>query len=235
MKINVKIPKKINIGGIKTGTPPYTLPIASADTLGGIKVGENLTITEDGTLNAQAGGSGGVSLNIGSIYITSTNENPSLRLGGEWELIDKHFKEWSYYSSDVKEIAEYVTPSNNATPYAFGIIRSEHSVYIRYYFRNVFALNEQKVSIGTLKFEKFGINNGLYFGIYDISAGSEEGIALMNISSSTGEMYCSDVVVKGNIDYIPTNTQIRFEVEARTPVKYMLDEHCDKFFWKKIA
>lgn len=30
------------------------LPIASATTLGGIKVGENLNITEDGTLNAQA-------------------------------------------------------------------------------------------------------------------------------------------------------------------------------------
>lgn len=33
----------------------YDLPVASADTLGGIKVGQNLTIEEDGTLNAQAG------------------------------------------------------------------------------------------------------------------------------------------------------------------------------------
>lgn len=32
----------------------YTLPKASADVLGGVKVGENLNITEDGTLNAQA-------------------------------------------------------------------------------------------------------------------------------------------------------------------------------------
>lgn len=54
MKINVKIPRKINIGEIKTGTPPYKLPIASKDTLGGIKVGQNLTIDEDGTLNAKA-------------------------------------------------------------------------------------------------------------------------------------------------------------------------------------
>ena len=35
---------------------PYTLPIASATTLGGIKVGNNLTIRADGTLDAQAGG-----------------------------------------------------------------------------------------------------------------------------------------------------------------------------------
>ena len=33
----------------------YMLPTASADALGGIKIGENLTIAEDGTLSAQTG------------------------------------------------------------------------------------------------------------------------------------------------------------------------------------
>ena len=74
MKINVKIPNKINIGEIKTGTPPYTLPIASADTLGGIKVGANLTIEADGTLNAQAGGSS-ESNNIGTYALINNSEN----------------------------------------------------------------------------------------------------------------------------------------------------------------
>ena len=37
----------------------YTLPIASADTLGGIKVGANLSIDQDGVLSATGGGSGG--------------------------------------------------------------------------------------------------------------------------------------------------------------------------------
>ena len=36
----------------------YSLPIASSTILGGIKVGANLEITEDGVLNAQAGGGG---------------------------------------------------------------------------------------------------------------------------------------------------------------------------------
>lgn len=35
---------------------PYVLPVASASRLGGIKVGNNLTIRPDGTLDAQAGG-----------------------------------------------------------------------------------------------------------------------------------------------------------------------------------
>ena len=49
---------KTATGIVITGTASqYTLPIASATTLGGIKVGENLTIDENGTLNA-TGGSG---------------------------------------------------------------------------------------------------------------------------------------------------------------------------------
>ena len=38
-------------------TDTYQLPIATATVLGGIKVGENLTITEDGVLSATGGGS----------------------------------------------------------------------------------------------------------------------------------------------------------------------------------
>lgn len=43
------------INGVDTGISAtvYTLPIASAETLGGIKVGENLNITADGVLNAE--------------------------------------------------------------------------------------------------------------------------------------------------------------------------------------
>ena len=50
--------EKIEIEEENYSGKPYTLPIASKDVLGGIKVGNNLTIDEDGTLNAQAEGSG---------------------------------------------------------------------------------------------------------------------------------------------------------------------------------
>lgn len=39
--------------------PEYTLPVASTTTLGGVKVGANLTITPEGVLNATGGGGGG--------------------------------------------------------------------------------------------------------------------------------------------------------------------------------
>ena len=41
------------------GGGSYTLPVASANTLGGVKVGSGLEITNDGTLSASGGGGGG--------------------------------------------------------------------------------------------------------------------------------------------------------------------------------
>ena len=45
-----------NMVAYTTGASTENYPIASKDALGMIKIGENLTITEDGTLNAKAGG-----------------------------------------------------------------------------------------------------------------------------------------------------------------------------------
>ena len=45
-----------NMIAYATGASTENYPIASKDALGMIKIGENLTITEDGTLNAKAGG-----------------------------------------------------------------------------------------------------------------------------------------------------------------------------------
>lgn len=60
------------IDSIKDGTD---LPIASVERLGAIKVGANLTITEDGTLNATGGGDGGGSETVtGGVGISVTRE-----------------------------------------------------------------------------------------------------------------------------------------------------------------
>lgn len=49
----------VNKKYLDSHSPEYTLPVASATTLGGVKVGANLTITPDGVLNATGGGGGG--------------------------------------------------------------------------------------------------------------------------------------------------------------------------------
>ncbi len=51
----------------------YTLPIATNETLGGIKVGENLSIDENGVLSSTGGGGENITIIDGNIY---TQDNP---------------------------------------------------------------------------------------------------------------------------------------------------------------
>lgn len=54
---NVTIEETTDGVKINSTDTKYTLPVASSTTLGGIKVGDNLSIAEDGTLSATSGGS----------------------------------------------------------------------------------------------------------------------------------------------------------------------------------
>lgn len=48
-----------NIGSVTGGGGSYTLPVASASVLGGVKIGQGISIDQDGAISAQGGGSGG--------------------------------------------------------------------------------------------------------------------------------------------------------------------------------
>ena len=88
------------IGDTDTGKPAsgsggglVELPVATADTLGGIKVGEGLEITEDGVLNALGGGSSssGDAAPVGSIISfmgTTAPENYLVCDGAELNIAD---------------------------------------------------------------------------------------------------------------------------------------------------
>lgn len=60
----------------KTATGGYELPIASASTLGGVKVGEGLEISEAGVLSASGGGGGSVTILTADDYNYPEN-NPT--------------------------------------------------------------------------------------------------------------------------------------------------------------
>lgn len=62
----------VTLGGISLGVGGGGLPIATTTSLGVIKVGENLTILPDGTLNATGGGGGTVSDTFNTIKVTGS-------------------------------------------------------------------------------------------------------------------------------------------------------------------
>ena len=67
----------------KFGTP-YSLPPATADQLGGVKVGSGLTVDSDGRLSAD---SALAAYPVGSIYQSADPTSPAALFGGSWEEI----------------------------------------------------------------------------------------------------------------------------------------------------
>lgn len=62
------------------------LPIATATTLGGVKVGSGLTVDADGTLHL-AGGTAPDPYPVGSIFQTVSTTSPAALFGGTWQEI----------------------------------------------------------------------------------------------------------------------------------------------------
>lgn len=62
------------------------LPVATATTLGGVKVGSGLTVDADGTLHL-AGGTAPDPYPVGSIYQSTNPTSPAALFGGSWEEI----------------------------------------------------------------------------------------------------------------------------------------------------
>ena len=60
------------------------LPVATATTLGGVKVGSGLTVDADGTLSAD---STLAAYPVGSIFQTVSTTSPAALFGGSWEVI----------------------------------------------------------------------------------------------------------------------------------------------------
>ena len=95
------------IDGLNNSSSITELPIASAETLGGIKVGKNLSITEDGTLNAEAS-SGSSQVVYGGIDMTNViYELTSSVDGTEWVATE-----------DCYFIGELVGGNNNGSNFA---------------------------------------------------------------------------------------------------------------------
>ena len=75
----------------------YILPAATADTIGGVKIGSGLNVTEDGTLSSDAYTKAEINallqnLNIcpfevGDVLHTTSSVSPAARFGGTWEQI----------------------------------------------------------------------------------------------------------------------------------------------------
>ena len=167
---------------------------------------------------------------IGDVLITSTNvgvEEMATRHGGEWELIDKGFK-------SATGTKGYTLNTTNCTEITqFHWTRSGHSITINIRFTNKVQIADTALTMFTIKYETLGITRMLYhyYGVFWSDAAKCAGF--FNLNSTSGVFNTVDIIPDNYISAgrDDNSTAISFNV----PMEYMLDEACDKFYWKRVA
>ena len=81
--------ERSKLASVERGANAYTLPKASTDVLGGVKVDGSTIVSVDGVISAHVGGddSGRVAFPIGYVVMNTTGVDPSVDFGGTWRQL----------------------------------------------------------------------------------------------------------------------------------------------------
>lgn len=168
---------------------------------------------------------------VGSICIRETKVDPINTLGGVWTLVDKEFTSLSH--DDKTNI--YFTPNTNVVSACqFRVSRSGHNITIKLYLTLLesVSITDGNINLGTFNYESLGIskfptNRSFPVGYSD----GGNSIMMGYINSDTGNLDIVDIVGAESI----TNTTIYFDFTETITSTYMLNDACNKFYWKRKA
>lgn len=81
--------ERSKLASVEQGANAYTLPKASTDVLGGVRVDGSSIVSVDGVISAHVGGgaSGRVVFPVGYVVMNTTGVNPSVDFGGTWRQL----------------------------------------------------------------------------------------------------------------------------------------------------
>lgn len=166
---------------------------------------------------------------IGSVYISSTNTNPSELFGGTWELIDKEFENYTG-SSDM-----FTHNTTNCSSSRSWITRAGHTITLEIHFTYKVALGDTTVTMGSLNFNKVGVSEWPHTSYSPGFNDNANALFQMNLSTS-GVLNYVDYVHKSSTNEVAVQTEeTKWEYTCAIPYNYMLDSFCDKFYWKRTA
>ena len=172
---------------------------------------------------------------IGSIWTGSSNINPSTLFGGEWELFDKEFASANGSLDNNNDIISYNGTQSNGLFF----VRVGHTLRIRMKLITGVEIDDngaELIKIADIK--TLGINAFAY-NYYDVIATSDSGNALLIVSfNADGLISVGDVIEKFPTDskhILDAGKTIYFDMTIPIRTQDMLDEVCDKFYWRRIG
>lgn len=160
---------------------------------------------------------------VGSIYITSTNQAPEL--SGAWELFDKEF-------SSTSSINGGFNVSSSATDNGCSYSRAGHSINIVLNLSGNTDIDDVAVVLGNFDFNELGITR--FNHTFRPLAHTDSGNAAVGlyINYSSGELQTLDIYGE---ESIAAGSTFYTLISIIVSKDYMLDEACDKFYWKRIS
>lgn len=171
---------------------------------------------------------------IGTVIITSSNTNPSIYYGGTWELIDKEFKK-SYGNFITTEASsQMILESTNVTILQSAFERSGHTVTIRALMQTLVDLNDGNITLFKLNLEKIGISSLGYALRVPLLSDGGNGLIMGSVNGD-GTVTSTDVIMKNASGTLPIGAEPWFTFVKSIRSDYMLDEACDKFYWKRTG
>ncbi len=169
---------------------------------------------------------------IGSIYCSSINTDPSEIYGGTWELIDKGFK------NETTVITQQAT--ENLSAFEIASIRASNTIRFRFALTTSKEIGDSTVDLGTVNLAQHGLTDdgsGFFpYGVFGGVAMSDSGYGTVLLYfTSEGILQTRDCIMGDGSHILPANSPFYFNVTLPVKPSQMLDEFCDKFYWKRTA
>ncbi len=190
---------------------------------------------------------------VGSVWIGNKDDNgnlinPSEIFGGTWELFDKGFiSKRIYLQESIKDAGLEANYFHSTGFLKITYLRIEYSAHE--IFLSINAIVEKEIADGQVSLLHFDMNE---LGIKKVSSGasvlaryiaglSDEGntvdMLLLHqiLNDENGETYlsldCLDIVPE---EQLSAGNKMAFSTGIYIPTSCMLDEFCDKFYWRRI-
>lgn len=165
---------------------------------------------------------------VGSIYIMPTNTSPETLFGGTWELIDKEFiplvgNYTSYFTRNTTNTSEVTYCA---------IMRAGHSIRVRINLKNKVTLDDDNLEMGTLKLSSIGITTFSY--TQTIAATVNDAVLMRaQLNGETGVLTHTSLF--GTSATVAADSSLVYEFKFVVSPNSMLNDHCNKFYWKRIS
>ncbi len=175
---------------------------------------------------------------VGSILTTATRTNPSVTLGGTWEFVDKTFKnayiplDSSCWTSNNSELVLTTEQGDSAACIATLV---DHNVHIRLKLRTTVQLTDTDTTLGALDLSALGINRLLYTAFSKVALSDGGQCTISYSMNNTGTVISHDVLNVDGTHIMAADQFFYVDITEMVTSSLMLDEFCDKFYWKRLS